>query len=222
MINSTSTVTGTTGTTSTTGTAAVQESEAGSQDRFLKLLVAQMQNQDPMNPMDNSEVTSQMAQINTVKGIERLNASVTSMATGFNAAQPLQAAALVGHTVLAPGSAMQLSGGQAQGGATLGQSAETVSVAIKDSTGAVIRTMALGPQKAGDVRFTWDGATDSGAAATNGTYQFSVTAQAGGQKVETKALTVAQVTSVTPSEKGVTLTLGALGDFSLSQIKQIF
>jgi flagellar basal-body rod modification protein FlgD len=195
---------------------------AGSQDRFLKLLVAQMQNQDPLNPMDNAQVTSQMAQISTVQGIEQLNTTLASLLTGMNSAQPLQAASLVGHSVLAPGSSLLLNNGDAEGGAVLAQAVDSLTVTIKDSTGRVLHSVDLGAQPAGTMRFAWDGSTDSGAAAVNGTYQFSLSGKAGGQNVTPDRLTVGRVTSVTPGDKGVTLSVGGLGDYSLAQIKQIF
>ena len=75
------------------------KNDAGSEDRFLKLLVAQMQNQDPLNPMDNAQVTSQMAQINTVSGIEKLNTTVPGLNSQFVQLQALQGATLVGRDV---------------------------------------------------------------------------------------------------------------------------
>lgn len=221
MIDATQSATGTTS-TSSASLLSTQDSQAGSEDRFLKLLVAQMQNQDPLNPMDNAQVTSQMAQINTVSGIEKLNSTLTSLLGGFNSAQPLQAASLLGRDVLAPGSSMILSNGEAQGGAVLTQSVDNLTVTIKDAAGRVLHTSDLGPQTAGNVRFQWDGTTDSGQAAANGIYQFSVSGLVGGQKVSFDPLTVAQVVSVTPGDKGTTLTLGGVGEYSLSQIKEIF
>jgi flagellar basal-body rod modification protein FlgD len=195
---------------------------ASSEDRFLKLLVAQMQNQDPLNPMDNAQVTSQMAQISTVQGIEQLNTTLASLLSGVNATQPLQAASLVGHNVLAPGSSLDLQNGDAEGGAVLAQAVDSLTLTVKDSTGRVLHTADLGPQSAGTMRFSWDGSTDSGAAAANGVYQFSLSAQAAGQTVTPDPLTVGPVTSVTPGSNGATLSVGGLGDYSLAQIKQIF
>jgi flagellar basal-body rod modification protein FlgD len=213
-----------TGSTPTLNTPVpvAKDSTAGSQDRFLKLLVAQMQNQDPLNPMDNAQVTSQMAQISTVQGIEQLNTTLASLLSGMNSAQPLQAASLVGHNVLAPGSSLSLKNGGAEGGAVLAQAVDSLIVTIKDSAGRVLHTADLGAQSAGTMRFSWDGSTDSGAAAIDGNYQFSLSGNAAGQKVTPDPLTVGQVTSVTPGDKGVTLSVGGLGDYSLSQIKQIF
>ena len=87
--------------TAGTKTASQQANEAS--DRFLKLLVTQMQNQDPLNPMDNAQVTSQMAQINTVTGIDKLNTTMASMNSGMAQMQMLQGASLVGRQVLLDG-----------------------------------------------------------------------------------------------------------------------
>jgi len=181
-----------------------------------------MQNQDPLNPMDNAEVTSQIAQINTVKGIEQLNSTMASVLSYYNAGQSMQATALVGHVVFAPGSVMSLSNGEAQAGASLSQSVDSLTVTVKDSKGNVMQTVNLGPQNAGLVRFSWDGTMDSGGTAADGDYQFSLSAQAKGQKVTPDALSLGQVISVTPSDKGASLSLNGLGDFDFSQIKQIF
>src|SRR3954465_3385974 len=81
---------------------------AATSDRFLKLLVAQMKNQDPLSPMDNAQVTSQMAQINTVTGIDKLNSTVATMTGQFAQLQALQGAALVGHDVVVPGNKLQV------------------------------------------------------------------------------------------------------------------
>src|SRR5690349_5722545 len=81
---------------------------AGSEDRFLKLLVTQMQNQDPLNPMDNAQVTSQMAQINTVTGIDKLNTTVQGLNSQFVQMQALQGASLMGKGVLVAGNKMTM------------------------------------------------------------------------------------------------------------------
>src|SRR3954451_24813425 len=93
-------------------------------DRFLKLLVAQMQNQDPLNPMDNAQVTSQMAQINTVTGIDKLNTSVQGLSGQFVQMQALQGAALVGHDVIVPGNKIAVADGVAVGGFELANPAD--------------------------------------------------------------------------------------------------
>src|SRR5450830_976051 len=103
---------GATAATSVTGSSAAQ-------DRFLTLLVTQLKNQDPLSPMDNAQITSQMAQISTVSGIDQLNATLQSMAASFSAGQSLQATAMIGHSVFVPGSTLQLQNGAAPFGVDL-------------------------------------------------------------------------------------------------------
>ena len=99
-------------------------------DRFLKLLVAQMKNQDPLSPMDNAQVTSQMAQINTVSGIEKLNNTVAGLATQFTQLQAIQGASLVGHDVVVPGNGLQITNAVGEGGFELTAPADQVKVEI--------------------------------------------------------------------------------------------
>ena len=92
-----------------TGTKNINANDAAnSQDRFLKLLVAQLNNQDPMNPLDNAQMTSQIAQINTVTGIEQLNSTVKGMVSQFASQQLLQGSAMVGRQVLVEGDSMAI------------------------------------------------------------------------------------------------------------------
>lgn len=211
-------VTGTS-TKSASSTSAAQST----QDRFLQLLVAQMQNQDPLNPLDNAQVTSQLAQLSTVTGIEKLNATLNSMSTAFAASQSLQAASMIGRSVMAPGSKLELQDGASVGGFELAQSVDKAVVTIKDAAGNVLHSVDMGAQKAGIVSFQWDGMTDGGAAAQNGTYVFEVSAVQGGQKVTANALSLAAVGSVTLGTNGLTtLNTYPLGAVDFSSVKQIF
>ncbi|MDO8891450.1 MAG: flagellar hook assembly protein FlgD [Sulfurimicrobium sp.] len=206
-----------TATTSPSRTAA-QESE----DRFLKLLVTQMQNQDPLNPLDNAEVTSQMAQLSTVTGINQLNDAVKAISESFLAGQSLQAASLIGHGVMIPGKRLELANGVAYGGVDLPQAVDKLSLKVKDASGAVVYTTNLGAQNAaGTIPFQWDGMTDSGGAAPDGAYTFEVAAEQGGKKVDVAALEVGQVASVSLGLQGATLNVIGLGPVAMSQVKQI-
>ncbi len=167
--------TSSTSTTSGTSATATTDTGVGSQDYFLKLLVAQMNNQDPLNPMDSAQMTSQLAQLNTVQGIKKLSTQLDSLLGDVNASQSLQASSLVGHSVLVPGSTLELASGQAVAGFNLSADADDVKVTIKDASGTVIHTADLGKQSAGIENFVWDGSTDSGSAAAAGAYTFSVT-----------------------------------------------
>jgi flagellar basal-body rod modification protein FlgD len=192
------------------------------QDRFLKLLVTQMKNQDPLNPLDNAQVTSQLAQISTVNGIEKLNTTLQAMANGFTAGQSLQAAGMIGHNVLVPGSAMQLAGGNGVFGVDLAHPADEVKVTVLDSSGATMQVMILGAQAAGALTFGWDGKTANGTQAADGSYTISVEALRGGEKVAAQPLAIGLVQGVSQDSQGARLNVGPLGTAAIADVKQIF
>jgi flagellar basal-body rod modification protein FlgD len=193
----------------------------GVEDRFLKLLITQMRNQDPLNPLDNAQVTSQLAQISTVSGIDKLNDAVNGMAQSFVAAQSLQAGGLIGHGVLAPGDGVSLNGAQAIGGVELAEPADEVVVTIRGASGEAVRTLNLGPQESGTRAFAWDGSIDGGGQAGDGAYLFAVSATRGGNSVQAEPLGYGLVRSVTLGGGQLQLNTSGLGAVDLSQIKQI-
>ncbi|MGZ3159050.1 MAG: flagellar hook assembly protein FlgD [Burkholderiaceae bacterium] len=204
---------------STTSTATSSTDDA--QNRFMTLLVTQMKNQDPLNPMDNAQITSQLAQLSTVTGIDKLNTTVQSLMTSFQSNQSIQAAGMIGHGVLTAGSTMELSNGVGVMGVELTGPADSVKIAIKDGAGNVIRNISLDAQEAGVVPVQWDGTTDTGAAAADGQYTFSVQAVQGGQSTTANALAYGQVASVSTNSKGVSLNVPGIGAVSLTDIRQI-
>lgn len=184
-----------TGTTSTNNAASDMNA---AQDRFLKLLVAQLNNQDPMNPMDNAEMTSQMAQINTVTGIQQVNETLKSMAEQFTALQVLQGANIVGHDVLLGEDTLTINNGKAAAEVELAARAESVKVEILSPGGQVIDTLNLGALEAGRTAFEWDASAYN----YSGAPSFRITASTGGKAVEATALTRSTVQSVS-NEAGV-------------------
>jgi flagellar basal-body rod modification protein FlgD len=194
---------------------------SATEDRFMKLLVAQMKNQDPLNPLDNAEITSQLAQLSTVTGIDKLNTTLEAMMSGAQSNQSLQAAGMIGHGVLAPGSSIQLSDAQAVFGIELSAPADNATVTIRDSSGRPVHQIALGPLAAGTVPLQWDGMTDAGVRAANGIYAFDANATAAGQKVAATALGFGQVTSVSGGAQGVKLSVPGLGELSVADIRKI-
>lgn len=191
------------------------------QDRFLKLLVTQMQNQDPLNPMDNAQVTSQMAQISTVTGIDKLNTTLKSMTDSFSALQSLQATALIGRGVLSEGKTLILESGKAIGGLLLDRPATNVTVKIKDQKGAEVNTVSLGEQSAGLMTFGWDGKNNVGSAVEDGEYVFEVTATGGGKSVAAQTIGFGRVQGVTLNGGQLVLDTTGLGPLRMDQIKQI-
>ena len=190
------------------------------QNQFLTLLVTQMQNQDPMNPMDNSQVTSQMAQLSTVTGIDNLNTSMNSLSSTFLSTQMLQSAGLIGKNVLTQGNSMALNG-TASFGVDLPQAVDNLTVSILDSSGNTVRTLSYGSQAAGTLPLQWDGLTNAGTQAPNGAYTFSVKASQGGNSVAATPLAEDVVSSVSQNSQGVLLNLSSGGQVGLSGVKLI-
>jgi flagellar basal-body rod modification protein FlgD len=179
----------------TTEKSAVEET----QDRFMKLLVTQMRNQDPMNPLDNAQVTSQFAQLSTVSGIDKL----------------------IGHGVLTTGSGVDLVKGAGLMGVEFTAPVDKAQVTIRDAAGKEVRTLNLGPQEIGSVPLTWDGKTENGTAVADGHYTFEVTATRGSETVAATALQFGLVDTVSTSAKGVKLNVGGLGAVDFANIRQI-
>ncbi len=205
------------------GAAGGAESSGGAtQDRFMTLLIAQMKNQDPLNPMDNAQVTSQLAQIDTVKGIDQLNQTLQKLVGNSDSAQAVQAAGLVGHTALVAGKSIELTAEGGMGGFELGQPAEDVNVTITDPSGQIVHRASLGALPSGVHSFAWDGKTDAGVAASPGAYSFSVSALSGGKTTGVDALAALRIDGVRPGQGAPTLQMRGVGTVQMNQIKQIF
>lgn len=197
-------------------------SASATQDRFMTLLVTQMKNQDPLNPMDNAQVTSQMAQLSTVTGIDKLNATVESLIGSVQSGQSYQASGMIGHNVLVPGNKISSTGTGGPLGVDLPVGADKLTVTIKDSAGSTIRTLSLGAQSTGTASLNWDGFADNGSVAKTGSYTYDVAATTAGQSVAASALNYAQVMSVSNSTSGIKLNLSNLASVSTSDVKEIF
>lgn len=199
----------------------VAKKEEDQQTRFLTLLTTQLKNQDPMNPMENAEVTSQLAQMSTVDGIERLNKMFQSFVDAQESADSMQAAALVGRGVLVEGKSIGLTEAGAVGGFELDAAADRVVLSITDAAGLEVRRIELADVDAGSHNFIWDGLAADGARATDGVYSLALTATAAGEKVAGRTLQFGAVTSVIRGPSGTDLQVGELGVFKFDDIKQI-
>lgn len=191
---------------------------------FMTMLVTQLQNQDPLNPMQNAEMTSQLAQINTVSGIEQLNTTLQGITGQIDAGQTLQAASLIGQGVLVPGDRLLVGEeGTTPFGVELQESASSVVVSVRDGAGQVVRSFDVGPIQAGVESFEWDGKLESGEMAPAGAYRVSIEASSGDKPVVASALNYAMVRGVSTSSDGSPrLDLGGIAEqASLSDIRQI-
>ena len=193
---------------------------------FMTLLIAQLQNQDPMKPMENAEMTSQLAQINTVNGIDSLNDTLKNINTQIEAGQNLQATALIGKGVMVPGDRVLVGEESVTTpfGIELDSPASDVRVSIVDGAGQLIRRSELGAMQAGSETFVWDGLTENGETAPVGAYRLSVDALSeDGDPVTAQSLNYALVTGISNGvASGPKLDLGGISEqVTLDDIRQI-
>lgn len=199
-------------------------SELG-QEQFLKLMIQQFRNQDPLKPQDPSEFLTQLAQVSSVAGISEMNQSMKTLADATYAAQALQASTVVGHDVLAPASSATLAAGQTlRGQVTLPVATATGVVSILNSTGALVRQLPLGSQAAGQAAFAWDGLDSTGRAAAPGTYTVSASYANGDQRTAMDTYLSKRVTSVSLGGDGqrTTLTTADGQQLGLADVKAIY
>ncbi|MDU3746471.1 MAG: flagellar hook assembly protein FlgD [Escherichia coli] len=201
---------------STTSSSSLTGSNASDlQSSFLTLLVAQLKNQDPTNPMENNELTSQLAQISTVSGIEKLNTTLGSISGQIDNSQSLQASNLI------TGSEEGAVTTTTPFGVELQQAADKVTATITDKNGAVVRTIDIGELTAGVHSFTWDGTLTDGSTAPNGSYNVAISASNGGTQLVAQPLQFALVQGVIRGNNGNTLDLGTYGTTTLDEVRQI-
>ena len=197
-------------------------SATGMEDRFLTLLVTQMQNQDPLNPMQNAELTSQLAQINTVKGVATLNATLEKLLGSYSDALSMQSASLVGKNVLAAGNKLPLGANGAIGGVNLAGAADQVTITISNAQGVKVDEVALGAQKAGIVDFMWDGTDVDGKPVAEGDYTFSVSAKQAGETVSATPLQFGTVSALVRTADGFQLEIPGTGQVNFAAVQQIY
>lgn len=213
----------TTGVTTTSPTASAPAATssvntAPSEDRFLKLLVAQLANQDPMNPLDNAQMTSQMAQISTVSSVEKVNQSLSGLAGQLASMQALQASSLVGRDVMVQGKRLAIHDGKASGAVDLDLPADKVVVDILSAGGQVIESFDLGARGAGRQPFAWDAQQHTDAEALS----YRVTATKGKAVVTNRTMVQDQVVSVGSDNGAMLVQLRSLGNVGYDSVKTIF
>lgn len=189
-----------------------------SEDRFLKLLVAQLANQDPMNPLDNAQMTSQMAQISTVSSVEQVNKSLQGLAGQLASMQALQAGSLVGRDVMIEGNRLAIHDGKASGAVDLDLPADKVVVDILSAGGQVIESFNLGALGAGRQPFTWDAKSRTNAEGLS----YRVTATKGSTVVTHRTLVQDRVVSVGSDNGAMLVQLRGLGNVGYDAVKTIF
>ncbi|QGZ39259.1 flagellar basal-body rod modification protein FlgD [Pseudoduganella flava] len=191
-------------------------------DKFMTLLITQLKNQDPLNPLDNAQVTSQLAQLNTVTGVNKLNETLESLKADYAASTSAQAVNLIDHGVLAAGNGMTVSEGKAIFGVELGSYADSLQIDVKDSAGKVVHSITMNKVDAGVLPLAWDGKLSDGKTTADGKYSLVVTATAAGKTLtDAKPLTFGTVASVSTGPTGAKLNVPSIGQLTMDDIKQV-
>lgn len=163
---------------STASQKAEREDELG-QDDFLTLLVAQLQNQDPLNPMEDTEFSSQLAQFSQLEQLMNLNDSMEDLAASFDNDSEKDLVDYMGKQVTGEVNSMQVSQGEVSGGFFNLAQAASVIVEITDASGNIVKSMPMGTKESGSHLISWDGTDSSGNAVSDGTYTYTVLANTG-------------------------------------------
>jgi len=204
-------------------TKAAGKEELG-KNEFLELLVAQLNNQNPLEPQSNGDFIAQLAQFSTVEGVEKLNGSMQTILSGYQSSQALQASSLVGRKVIVPSETAVVDTAETfKASLVLPQSSSNVYVNVYSAGGTLATRLNLGAQEAGNVSFMWDGKNSEGEVMAPGTYKFEAQASIDGETKGLYTLLPANVDSVTLGQGNgeLLLNLAGLGSVPLSQVQII-
>lgn len=209
-------------TDSASGAAAMKKSTGMNKDDFLKLFITQMQNQDPLNPMDSTEFIGQLAQLTQVEQAYNTNSNLQSLIAAQNSSNNLNAVSFIGSTVTAQGDQVNLAANQQTAiSYNLAAGAKSVQVDIRDSAGAVVRTISTGSAASGDNSIMWDGTNGKGNALLPGVYTVGVTAiDASGKPFSGTPMIQGRVDGVALDGTIPTLTIGGI-QIPLSSVKKV-
>lgn len=202
--------------------AASKPKDQLGQAEFLKLMIAQLKNQDPFKAMDPSQFLGQLAQFGTVSGIQEMQSAFASLSQSMRASQVLDGATMVGREILVASDEASLGAeGVVNGAIDIPSEATSVQLKITDASGQLVRTITM-PSSAGLAEFEWDGTTDSGVRAAAGEYSFEAVANIGGANYSLETLMSSRVSSVTiDSGRGLTLNTNTLGARLLSDVRRV-
>ena len=209
--------------------AALRKKTELNQEDFLTLMITQLKNQDPMKPLDPAQYVGQLAQFSQVSGLADMNKQITSLTDSLRGNQVLGGANLIGRTVIAPGNSIYLpeidgdTPRGPQGLVDVPAGASSVQLVVKDSSGAQVKSVALETKK-GPQAFSWDGTTNTGAAAAAGGYKIEVIAKVGNENVSLKTSVAAHVSSVAldPATGALVLDTDSLGEIAMSDVERVF
>ncbi len=190
------------------GNAAAAQTASNSYNTFLTLLTTQLQHQDPLNPTNTDQFTSEMIQLSGVEQELQTNQTLASMATDLNTISAANGLGYIGKTVSASGATVPIQNGSANWTYDLNSAAQNVALSVKDSSGNTVWT-GSGDASSGQHSFSWNGATASSGTLSSGDYTLVVAAtDASGNPVTTTTGIVGTVTGVDTSTGSTDLKIG--------------
>jgi len=177
--------------------ASEPKSDELTQEDFFSLLTQQLSFQDPSKPADNDQMIAQMTNFTMAEGISNLNSNFQSLAASMTSNSALQASTLVGKQALLESDTLDLNGsGEAKGTVIAQQPVENLTLRIEDASGQLVRTVELGAQSAGAVRFAWDGNNQAGERLPPGEYKIKAEGQQNGEYASLPIATFKNIESV--------------------------
>ncbi|WP_282276859.1 flagellar hook capping FlgD N-terminal domain-containing protein [Stenotrophomonas sp. PS02297] len=199
-----------------------KKKDALDQADFLRLMTTQLQHQDPLKPMDNSQMVAQMAQLSTVQGLSDLNKTVSGFQESMAGDQILRGAAMIGHDVLVPSAKFVLGDEGETGGTVAAPGAGSITVDITDANGNKVTQLSVQAEAAGEKSFQWDGTDANGKRMPAGTYSIAATyTDASGKQSKLGTYVQAGVESVTVGSDGLYLNLKGLGTAPLDYVLRV-
>lgn len=199
---------------------AVEEKD--DKNQFLELMIAQLENQNPLDPQEGGEFLAQLAQFSMVDGIERLNESTDTMQTSFRSSQALQAASLVGRSVSVSTDRFQLDDGPVSGSVQVAAATSNVRLQVTNLAGEVVRDIDLGQSQKGSTSFVWDGTDNAGTPVQQGNYVVNAFAKTNDGEEQLLTEVAMNVDSVTLGARGqVDLNVAGFGALALEDIREI-
>jgi flagellar basal-body rod modification protein FlgD len=215
---------GSSSTSSSSNPLATSGTTLGGTD-FLTLMLAQLQNQDPTNPVDSSTFLTQLSELSEVQGITQLNTSFTALSNSLSSSQALQASSLLGHQALVASSTATLptNGATITGAVSVPQTSSSVTVNVLNSSGVLVQQVNLGAQSSGIANFTWNGTESNGSQAPAGQYTLSanVDGVSSGTAIPTYVNGTVQSVTMGAGSTGLTLNIAGLGSVPFSSVMQI-
>jgi flagellar basal-body rod modification protein FlgD len=206
--------------TSQANSSSISEAAMGKED-FLTLLVAQLQNQDPLNPSDPTEFTAQLAQFSSLEQLFTINKSISEMVEMQGQNSSAYALNMIGQNAVVVGNEFELNGESTQLGFELDSAAAGATLYVMDENGVTVKTFEETALSAGNHFIEWDGTNDAGVTVASGQYRLVATANYGnGSELPANTLVVSEVRGVDLDSENPRIITNQ-GNYDLNEVKSV-